>query len=115
GTGDFNGDGKTDVLLRNVNGLLADWTMSGAQISAADLLTMGANAITLDSTTAIAGVGDFNGDGKSDILIRTTDGSLTEWIMSGPQVASSSAITFQGSSGSSGTAPVIPHGPTIAV
>lgn len=34
GTGDFNGDGTTDLLLRNSNtGVVTDWLMSGGQYS----------------------------------------------------------------------------------
>jgi hypothetical protein len=28
GTGDFNGDGKTDILWRNDNGMVATWDMN---------------------------------------------------------------------------------------
>ena len=34
GTGDFNGDHKTDILWRNDSGTLAEWTMDGAQVLA---------------------------------------------------------------------------------
>ena len=33
GTGDFNGDGKTDILWRNTNGDVAIWQMNGTQVS----------------------------------------------------------------------------------
>ena len=32
-TGDFNGDGKTDILWRNSNGDVEMWFMNGTQIS----------------------------------------------------------------------------------
>ena len=32
GTGDFNADGHSDVLLRNVSGQVVLWTMNGNQI-----------------------------------------------------------------------------------
>ena len=41
----------------------------------------------------IAGVGDFNGDGKADILWRHTNGQVYEWLMNGV------AISGQGSPG----------------
>ncbi|HEY8030989.1 MAG TPA: hypothetical protein VIF02_01080, partial [Methylocella sp.] len=34
----------------------------------------------------IAGTGDFNGDGKSDILWRNTNGTMTIWEMNGGTV-----------------------------
>jgi hypothetical protein len=33
----------------------------------------------LSTTLQIAGVGDFNGDGKADLLLRASDGSLQTW------------------------------------
>ena len=33
-TGDFNGDGKSDILWRNTNGEMAIWLMNGAQVLA---------------------------------------------------------------------------------
>ena len=32
GTGDFNGDGKSDILWRNTNSAVAIWTMNGATV-----------------------------------------------------------------------------------
>jgi len=55
GTGDFIGDGKEDILWRNVN---PDWE--------------------------IAGVGDYDRNNKTDIFWRRiTDGRITVWIMDG--------------------------------
>ena len=34
GTGDFNGDGKSDILWRNTNGTVAIWEMNGGQVLA---------------------------------------------------------------------------------
>jgi len=33
GTGDFNGDGQTDILWRDISGSVAIWTMDGSVIS----------------------------------------------------------------------------------
>ncbi len=97
GIGDFNGDGKSDVLWRNTNGSLIDWTMNGSQVTASQQVTLGGNAATPDSSWSVAGIGDFNGDGKSDILWRNTTGSLIDWTMNGSQVTSSQAVTLGGS------------------
>ena len=97
GIGDFNGDGKSDVLWRNTNGSLIDWTMNGSQVTTSQQVTLGGSAAAPDSSWSVAGIGDFNGDGKSDILWRNTNGSLIDWTMNGSQITSSQAVTFGGS------------------
>jgi hypothetical protein len=42
----------------------------------------------LPSTWQIAQTGDFNGDGKSDILWTDTSGNLAIWFMNGSTVTS---------------------------
>ena len=37
---------------------------------------------------AIVGTGDFNGDGKGDILWRNSDGDVGIWLMNGTQISS---------------------------
>jgi hypothetical protein len=34
----------------------------------------------------VAGTGDFNGDGKSDILLQNTDGQVSIWEMNGTNI-----------------------------
>jgi hypothetical protein len=77
GTGDFNGDGKTDILWRDDGGHVSDWlgTATGG------FANNDANAATgapLD--WHIVDTGDFNGDGKSDILWRSDAGWLSNWL-----------------------------------
>jgi hypothetical protein len=77
GVGDFNGDGRDDILLRNDAGWVTNWlgTANGG------FTNNGANAaVYLSPAWHIAGTGDFNGDGKADIQLRSGDGWLTDWL-----------------------------------
>jgi kumamolisin len=78
-SGDFNGDGKQDILWRNTQtGEVDIWFMNGASVvSKARVATVG-----LD--WKVVGTADFNGDGYSDILWQNTvNGSFVIWIMHG--------------------------------
>jgi len=44
------------------------------------------------SNWSIAETGDFNSDGKSDILWRDTSGNVAIWFMNGVQVARSAGV-----------------------
>jgi len=80
GVGDFNGDGKADILWRNTStGMVTMWLMNGtSKISEATILNAG------NTDWTVAGVGDFNGDGKADILWRNTStGIVSMWLMNG--------------------------------
>jgi len=77
GTGDFNGDGRSDILWRSDSGQLSDWLANANGSFAGN----DANAMTQVSTSwHVAGTGDFNGDGRSDILWRSDSGQLSDWL-----------------------------------
>jgi serralysin len=79
GVGDFNGDGKADVLWRNANGALYGWSMDGSKIETSQPITYQGASVKLDPSWSVAGIGDFNGDGKADVLWRNTNGALHDW------------------------------------
>jgi hypothetical protein len=80
GTGDFDGDGDTDILWRNYglgqfSGWNVIWYMNGEGISGYGYLYGIA-----DLSWEIAGTGDFNSDGYVDILWRNYGtGGLQGW------------------------------------
>jgi hypothetical protein len=77
--GDFNGDGKTDILWQNSStGQVEIWLMNGTALSSTG------NLGNVFPPWSIAGVGDFNGDGKADILWRNSStGQVEIWLMNG--------------------------------
>jgi hypothetical protein len=83
---DFNGDGKSDLLLRDLAGTVAIWLMNGPSIISKKVLG------TAPSDLTIAGVGDFNGDGKADILWRHASGAVAVLLMNGTAPISAASI-----------------------
>ena len=90
GVGDFDGDGKADVLWREVAGY--------------NFLYYGYNAGAV-TQSAVAGVSndwkvgaiaDFDGDGKDDILWRNINGMNFLWHMNGPAVKGQAAVAGLG-------------------
>jgi hypothetical protein len=82
-TGDFNGDGKTDLLLLNdTNNGVAIWEMNGTQVMASPQVG------TMDAGLSYAGMGDYNGDHKTDLLFENdATHTLSVWAMNGTQIA----------------------------
>ena len=74
GLGDFNGDGRADVLLRHAE--QGGWVYY--QMNAEARGTQYRIPVTTDLVYAFEGTGDLNGDGKDDILLRNT--ATGEWI-----------------------------------
>jgi hypothetical protein len=87
GTGDFNGDGATDVLFQYTNGAVLDWQVANGAYVASHALGV------LPSGFGIAGTGDFNGDGTTDVLLdNATTGVVEDWIIRDNAVAATHVI-----------------------
>jgi len=80
-TGDFNADGKTDLLCRNQgDGRNIVFYMDGATWLNQDWIA------EVPAPWVMVGTGDFNADGKPDILWRNPNtGRNIVWFMVGPE------------------------------
>ncbi len=77
--GDFNSDGKADLLWQNtVTGQRSVWLMNGTVASS------GIDLGTVPTEWVIAGTADFTGDGQLDLLWQNTvTGQRAIWAMNG--------------------------------
>ncbi len=90
--GDFNADGKPDLVWRNsINGRVNVWLMNG--VTRTSTTTIWAATNPGDSAWVPAVSGDFNADGKPDLLWRhSTSGRVIVWFMNGVTRTSTGTI-----------------------
>ena len=84
--GDFDGDGKDDVLLRHDDGRWRYYRMDGGTILAGS----GGVGLPQDLAWQIAGIADFDGDGKDDVLLRHEHGYWNFYPMDGRRILAGS-------------------------
>src|SRR5205809_662637 len=126
GIGDFDGDGRADILWRNsTTGENDIYLMNGWTIAARGLV----NIVEPSSFWELKGIGDFDGDGKADILWRNSStGENYVYFMNGWAIVSRgsldtvadpywmqrSATTLADSTGPDTVAPSTPAGLTAS-
>ena len=98
GTGDFTGNAKADILWVNASDrTMQIWAMDGGRVTGR--LTVVAENGTPEHSAPpwrIVRIGDFNRDGKADILwLNTSDSAMQLWIMEGGRVAGRVAVVAE--------------------
>ncbi|MBI5790324.1 MAG: M10 family metallopeptidase C-terminal domain-containing protein, partial [Rhodocyclales bacterium] len=85
---DFNGDGMSDVLLRNRStGMFWQYQLSGTTVT-------GSGQVVAHSTDwQVVGNGDYNGDGKSDLLLQNTgNGLIWQYQLNGTTITGGGSV-----------------------
>ena len=77
--GDFNGDGRADIVATDSSGQL--WMYPGN--GSGGFLTRSRIGVGWGSFTSLTSPGDFSGDDKADLIARTSAGALLLYRGSG--------------------------------
>lgn len=95
-TGDLNGDGQDDILLRNFvagQNLLWQMTPNGEAIAQERLI----GRDVPDANWSLSGTGDFDGDGINDILLRNEAADqIVAWYMNTDGTIKSESLVGRG-------------------
>jgi hypothetical protein len=108
-SGDFNGDGKVDIVFRKPGQNLL-WTITSTGTGAATTLTATPSNL-FDPGTAweLGGSGDFNGDGTDDLAWNSSpsgDGTVALWFFQNSALNGSTYIETIGTTPVKKTAPL---------
>jgi len=74
---DFNGDGREDLLWQDSSGVVTNWLGQANGTFASNAARAWSE---VPATWHVLGSGDFNGDGFDDVLWRSEDGIVTNWV-----------------------------------
>lgn len=78
-TADFDGDGLSDILWRNVGGVFSIWHATGGGSFQQGAYTDG----SVGTDWRIAAVGDMDRDGKDDLVWQNVSGAISIWSSTG--------------------------------
>ncbi|MBI5790411.1 MAG: DUF4347 domain-containing protein [Rhodocyclales bacterium] len=89
---DFNGDGKSDVLLQNTGtGVIFQHQLNGTTV------TGGGSVAGPGTDWKVVGSGDYNGDGKSDVLMRSDSlGLIWQYQLNGTAITGGGSVVNPG-------------------
>jgi hypothetical protein len=88
--GDYDGDGKADLLLRHDDGTIRLYSMNGEQVLTDKFVRHP------DADWKVIGANDYDGDGKSDLLIRRdSDGLVWFYGLDGSEVLKSEYVIYK--------------------
>lgn len=90
-TGHFDDDPAADLLFQHADGRVAIWFMGGWQNPDGTVAAM-ADVGNPGAAWKVAGVGDFNRDYRTDILLQDTNGTLVQWLMDGAAVTAATTL-----------------------
>lgn len=97
GQGDFNGDGKTDVLMQHkTHRTVAVFLMNGTNQITGRMLKGG---VATALGWRVVGAADFSHDGKPDVLLQHDTGKAALWLMDGTNFVSGKTLRHGGSPG----------------
>lgn len=90
GAADMDLDGSTDLIWQDqATGALSIWYLNGNVARAISPVSPAA----VDPNWKIRAVGDYNGDGKPDLVFQHTNGSLYIWFMNGATMSGGTFLT----------------------
>jgi hypothetical protein len=94
---DFNGDGSSDLLLRDPAGKLSIWTMDGS-------VKLGTTPVnSLATNWKVVDDGDYDGNGMSDLVWQDSESNaISVWLLDGGSVIGVHTPDVSGSQGTEG-------------
>ena len=80
GSEDLDGDSSGDLVFQHTDGSIGVWFMEGTQRKGSALTSPSDPG---DVGWKVVGVGDFDRDGRNDLLFQYKDGTIAAWLMDG--------------------------------